>query len=1253
MVDSGSMVTVISERALRKLEKRPMHPCTVRINNFSHNPIETVGVTNITLFSNSNHPITVTVVVVPEHCMEEDMVLGIDCLSKRPFFLDYNRDVFLWNNISYPMKKSGPSEMCNIKVSLSKPYSTSLVKLPENTRIKPGELVMASFPSFFPGTYIISAVPVKIHNGKSLLMGKEIVVDTNEDGTLFLPIWNETHHTIKLRKGTVIGKRELYPGTFTALDLQGKVLGTHTEVLDRLCDRLTHPTVVPMCANHNYIFSKSLPQRLETRPSEIWNCQVCLGSSVKIANLKETIVNEMIPPDTPVSELENMSREEKLKKLIPTLDLKNIKGDLKKEMEQLLLKHHQLFILEKSEMGLIQVPDHHIPLIDQNPVRMPLYRHPERAKEIIQKMITEMLEKEVIEPSYALYLSPIVLVTKPDGSKRMCIDYRGVNQKIKMDIHPLPRLDELLDDVSGHSWYCTLDLKDAYYQCQLDERSRDITTFSDGINLYRFKRLPFGLSVAPAIFTRAMQEVLRPLSKLGFVKNYLDDVILFAPNAKTLLERLDMLFKRMQEMGLKLNVMKCQLFQKKIKFLGHYVSQKGLEVNPTSVEAIQKLTPPTSTKEVRRFIGMCSFYRKFIHNFAKIASPITSLQSKLKKFVWTPECQLAFLELKRLLTVTPVLTKADLSKPFELHTDASKCHVGAVLMQREENGLHPLGYFSKKLNRCEQRYGATEREALAIVKASRFFYHYLWGKKFLVVTDHEPLTHIFKKRPKTSRMCRFRLDMKDFSYDVQYKKGIEHRVPDALSRPFPKTSNLFLPPPMLEAKYPGFTSEEVIKEQKKDPQICKIISYCNGGNVPKRSLGNRTLSCFELIEGILYMRREEFHRIVMCLVIPKGLRALACHLIHNDSHFGIHKTVKKAQQLFYWPSLWKDVTNFVKSCHTCQQFKKEGGLKQTWKELPSVDNKGKRIAIDLIDMVDGKGGYRYCLTVMDHFSRFIRAYPLRNKSAGVVLRALRKDVCVFGTPETILMDNGSEFTNREFKTYCSRLGITQAYCMPYHPRGNSVLERAHRTLKSVLGTLSREHPNQWPDKLSETLKALNEAVHTSLGTSPYFVQFGYHPLRKVGQVILPELNVGSTDPFGALSEEVRKQIWRTQKEQTHHYRTTANKKRKDISLTVGDLAWVNQETPIPGTATKLNKRWNGPYRIDKVIDGGRAYVLASLFDNTNLKRAAEKVKRYYARDEILKTVKEEYHEIEEEEEKETEELGKRTRRPPDRYCPGT
>ncbi len=275
-----------------------------------------------------------------------------------------------------------------------------------------------------------------------------------------------------------------------------------------------------------------------------------------------------------------------------------------------------------------------------------------------------METRDIIEPSRAAYLSPIVHVTKPDGSRRMCLDYRRVNQHLPTDINPLPRLEELVETAVGHKYYATLDLKDAYFHVMLEEGSRDVTTFSDGVSLYWFKRLPFGISCSPAIFSRHMAQVLSPLIKQGSVKNHLDDVILFATDFETLLKRLDTLFEHLSRSGIKLNLSKCSFGQREVKFWGHIVSEAGCRPDPTNVKAVTDMKTPTTVKGVPRFLGMCGFYRKHMPKFAKVAAPLTNLTRKNVEFQWTENCQEAFERLKERLTVAPVLIRADINRPF-------------------------------------------------------------------------------------------------------------------------------------------------------------------------------------------------------------------------------------------------------------------------------------------------------------------------------------------------------------------------------------------------------------------------------------------------------------------------------------------------------------------------------------------------------------------------------------------------------------
>ena len=408
------------------------------------------------------------------------------------------------------------------------------------------------------------------------------------------------------------------------------------------------------------------------------------------------IINELMPTMSPLEK--EGSREDKLKALLKNLDWKHLTPEQRKELQELILKHPELFILGPSEVGNIQLPPAKINISDPTPVKAPRYRYPPQAQETIQELLNEMEEKAIIEPSTAAWLSPIVLVKKPDGTSRLCLDYRAVNTHLAADIYPLPRLEELVEMAAGHKYYATLDLKEAYYQVTLHEDSRDLTTFSDGVSLYRFRKLPFGLSCSPAIFSRQIAQVLAPLIKQGWVKNYLDDVILWAPNFQELLNRLERVFQQLTQKGVKINAAKCHIGHTSVKFLGHIVSEDGCTPDPKNVEAVVKMQRPRKVKEVRRFLGMCGFYRKHIQDFSKIATPLTNLTRTGVDFRWTEDCQLAFETLKDKLVQAPVLVRADLDREFLVTTDASNTHVGGVLSQVRDDGTSAaIGYFSRKI----------------------------------------------------------------------------------------------------------------------------------------------------------------------------------------------------------------------------------------------------------------------------------------------------------------------------------------------------------------------------------------------------------------------------------------------------------------------------------------------------------------------------------------------------------------------------
>ena len=933
-----------------------------------------------------------------------------------------------------------------------------------------------------------------------------------------------------------------------------------------------------------------------------------------------TIDNELMPDLDRVEEGED--RHEKLKGLLSSLDWNHLNGENKQQLRDLVLRYPELFILGPAEIGTFQLPPAKINVADPNPVRAPRYRYPPAAQDIIQKLLTEMEEKGIIEPSTSAWLSPIVLVKKPDGSMRMCLDYRSVNTHLAADVYPLPRLEELVEVAAGHQFYATLDMKDAYYQVLLHEDSRDITTFSDGVSLHRFRRLPFGLSCSPAIFSRQLAQILAPLIKQGWVKNYLDDIILWAPSFKELIQRLETLFQALGEGGVKLNVEKCHVGKTEVKFLGHIVSSEGCKPDPANVEAVMKMQRPKRVKEVKRFLGMCGFYRKHIPNFAKIATPLTDLTRAGVEYKWTEECQEAFESLKRALLHAPILVRADGEKDFIVTTDASDTHVGGVLSQVQEDGtIAAIGYFSRKLKGAETRYSVTDKEALGVVLTCRHFQHYLWGRKFTVVTDHQPLVSIFKKKTKSPRMNRWILEIREYHFDIKYIKGKYNYVADHLSRPVMMVD-------ANEEGHLGKSREEIRALQMGEEKWKQLIEYLEGGKIStQKGYPRGTLSQFTMYRRLLYFCSTQKDGTVMFrLVVPKCLRVLALKTAHEEvGHQGQKKTLSKAEEMFYWCNQITEVIDYVKRCPLCQQVKGSLGLQQKWKELPPVDRPLARLGVDITDLYSSSQGQRYVLTVIDSYSRYTRFYPLTTKRSEVVVQALATYIADFGLPSAIVCDNGMEFRAETFRKFCQDHHITIHYTTPYNPRGNSPTERVHRTLKQVLTTLCRGHPLRWPTVLAQCQRLLNQSVHTSTGQQPYFAFFSRHAPRNAAGF----LPVVEGDEEG--KAEAHRLLLEMQRTMCERGRAIANRDRKDESVEMGALVWVKSEVPVGGTCRKLNLKWVGPYRVIQVLRGGGAYILQHPFNGQTVQRAAEKVKPFRERGEWVFGPQETYEPLPEEE----------------------
>ena len=453
----------------------------------------------------------------------------------------------------------------------------------------------------------------------------------------------------------------------------------------------------------------------------------------------------------------------------------------KDQLEKILSDYSDCFSQSEADLGRTEVVKHRIDTGNSRPVKQILRRHPPVHIEEIDRHVQEMLSQDVIEVSQSPWSSNVVIVKKKDGSMRFCIDYRRLNDVTVKDSYPLPRINDCLDALGTGRYFSAFDLRSGYFQVAMEDEDKPKTSFVTRSGLYQFKVMPFGVTNGPATFQRLMDLTMAGLNyRICLV--YLDDIILMSNTVEEHLERLILILDRLRQAGLKLKPSKCKLLQKTITFLGHVVSEKGVSTDPSKIVAVQEWPIPINVTEVRSFIGLCSYYRRFVQDFAAVAGPLHALTGKRVPFKWTTACQEAFEELKNRLTSAPILAMPQDDQPYRLDTDASNDAIGAVLSQVQDGQERVVAYASRLLNKSEKNYCVTRRELLAVVFFIKQFRNYLLGRKFLIRTDHAALRWLRNMAEPIGQQARWLASMEEYEFDIEHRPGKKHANADAMSR---------------------------------------------------------------------------------------------------------------------------------------------------------------------------------------------------------------------------------------------------------------------------------------------------------------------------------------------------------------------------------------------------------------------------------------------------------------------------------------
>ncbi|KRX40353.1 Retrovirus-related Pol polyprotein from transposon 17.6 [Trichinella murrelli] len=716
-----------------------------------------------------------------------------------------------------------------------------------------------------------------------------------------------------------------------------------------------------------------------------------------------------------------------------------------------------VFSTYDGDFGRTTRTEHHINTEDAQPIRLCPRRIPWHFREQMDGLLADMINKDIIEPSTSPWTAPVVLVKKKDGNVRFCVDFRKLNLVTKKDSYPLPRIDETIDTLAGALWFSTLDLTSGYWQ-----------------GLYQFKVMSFGLCNAPATFQRVMDLTLTGLKwKMFSVLGRHSDLWENIPGAPQQSGRSTAVH---QTIWLKIEASEMPRRRKNRSKQGRKVASW-----PTL----------TSTSEVRTFLGLASYYRRFVKSFASIARPLHRLTEQGRQFSWSNEAEEAFQRLKRALTTAPILAFPRFDIPFIIDTDASETGIGAVLSQKHDpEGERVIAYASRTLSKTERKYSTTRKELLSIVYFTKLFRPYLVGQRFTLRTDHDSLTWLRNFKEPEGQVARWLEHLQEYDMEVVHRRGRQHNNADAMSRRPEVTEDngdhptTEMPSAAVGTAAVSLASNEGAEplEAPQDENIECVIRFLRRGRRPTDSEWRELhKESRDLVKQWKHLRLTPAGLAVVVTgkparwVPPNHARPSILEQLHNGiggGHLGVKKTAEKVRSRYFWPGWYRDVKAWCDRCEACARRKTPPIVNRAPMESIVVGNPMEIVAVDILGPVPrSKNGNSYIMVVTDYFTRWVEAYALPNQQAETVARKLvQQFLCRFGTPMKLLSDQGTQFQGR--------------LC-------DGMVERFNRTLAMMLTTAMEEaQDDDWETRIPQVCFAYNASVHETTGYAPFEIMFG-------------------------------------------------------------------------------------------------------------------------------------------------------------------
>lgn len=861
----------------------------------------------------------------------------------------------------------------------------------------------------------------------------------------------------------------------------------------------------------------------------------------------------------------------------------NMNQQEREVFKQLLNDFQDIF---SDNPGLIEKYECRIKVTPGEPVSQRPYPIPISKLSKMDKEIQRMLNLGIIEKSDSPWSSPIIGVEKKNGDIRLCLDARQINKRIIPDRECPMSIEEILLKFQGAKYLSTIDLTAGYWQCPLNENSREITAFLHRGRNYQFKVLPFGLVNSVAEFQKILDKVLGP-EILTFTATYVDDIHITSTSFEEHIRHLRTIFRKFAEHNVKINIHKSQFLREQITFLGHIISEKGIGMDPEKIKTIQEFQAPRNQKQVRTFLGFINFYRKYIRDLSQFTERLSQLTKKNYTWKWEEEQQSAFEQIKKCFLEDIIIKYPNFERPFFLATDASGTHIGAELYQMNEEGRHcTIGFTSRTLNEAERKYYTTERELLAIVFGCKKYRNYILGHTVYLLTDHQALTFLNSCRLLNARLMRWSLQIQEFNLHIQHIAGKNNTGADTLTRytqttadQLPTSHQIFINQLVLRQYSKELTQKlkQLHQLQQQDVKICRII----------KKLDKDPKLPYQLYNGLLFYTDRIGKSRVM---IPTQIAYQLIQEVHEEfGHSGASKVYQLLKVDCQISHMYKTIKRITQSCDLCQKSKIYN--QRTRGPLISNIPAGPRemVSLDLIGPLPaGQLGAKYILVILDIFSKYIQIYPLRKATATTIINKIER--CYIpncGHFEKILTDNGTQFHSKQWVDRLQRLGIKIIRTTTYHPEGNPV-ERANREIGRILRTYCHKKHTSWVQYLKKIEFWINNTTHSTTGYTPQEI------MGKPRNPLTLEKLIDFPQELEAAKTEVIIQIAQRRLKKAAQQRNSIHDRgKKFLKYTTGQRVLIKEQRLSSAEDREIKKLfllYRGPYTILETRDNNTVIV---------------------------------------------------------------